>query len=172
MRCAPPAGPAFIAAVIAVASIHYTPSHQEDQHHPPPHLHTHIDFPTPRQVRRPLYSSSVGRWRRYERHLTGLASQLAAEIGAYEAALGASLERLGLAAGRAAGAAARGGEGEDGGGGDAGGADDRPLGSGRDAGGGGSAGGVGRQGQVEGGRGGGGRPRAQVGSSSSDHSEL
>jgi Sulfotransferase family len=36
------------------------------------------------QVRQPIYRSSVGRWRRYARHLAGLERQLSSAIAAYE----------------------------------------------------------------------------------------
>jgi len=36
------------------------------------------------QVRQPIYRTSVGRWRPYQRHLEPLRSLLAAEIAAYE----------------------------------------------------------------------------------------
>ena len=37
------------------------------------------------QVRQPIYSSSVGKWKRYEKHLAPLADLLQDEIAAYEA---------------------------------------------------------------------------------------
>ena len=37
------------------------------------------------QVRQPIYSSSVGKWKRYEKHLVPLADLLKDEIAAYEA---------------------------------------------------------------------------------------
>ena len=40
------------------------------------------------QVRQPIYRSSVGRWRRYARHLAGLERQLGAVIAAYEGQAG------------------------------------------------------------------------------------
>lgn len=44
------------------------------------------------QVRRPLYNTSTGRWRRYSRQLRPLAEQLADLVGSYERALAAALE--------------------------------------------------------------------------------
>ncbi|KAG2433432.1 hypothetical protein HXX76_008490 [Chlamydomonas incerta] len=45
------------------------------------------------QVRQPLYSRSVGRWRKYGRQLAALAAQVAAEVREYEAAAGEAVAR-------------------------------------------------------------------------------
>ncbi|PNG99777.1 hypothetical protein TSOC_014439, partial [Tetrabaena socialis] len=87
------------------------------------------------QVRQPLYSRSVGRWRKYERQLAGLAAQVRPEIESYERAVAeavraAEAEQRRLDAAASASAEGGRGDGKEGGDGVGGGKEERGGGAG------------------------------------------